>query len=314
MSAHRQRRTAQAALAAGSGAGGDDTASYADAARGLRRDHATVLWLVRSTGLWSVAVLVAWTGVGVSVSGHGTGLAWDAKAYWLTGHTTELYGRVSHAFLYSPAFAQAVRPLTWLPESVFCAIWIAAEGAAFAWLLSPLGWSRGVPAMLLCVPELMLGNIYAFLGLALVCGFRHPGTWALPLLTKVVPGIGILWFAVRREWRSLTVVVCLTLFLAALSFSLSPSGWQDWINFLTSGQRRSQYFYPLRIFASLAIIVLSARTGRTRLLPAAMLLALPVIGGISVLTMFAAYPRLKQSDQLQDEGSHAWVRARLSCE
>ena len=42
--------------------------------------------------------------------------------------------------------------------------------------------------------------------LALV-GLGWPAAWALPLLPKVTPGIGVVWFLVRREWRSLAIAV-----------------------------------------------------------------------------------------------------------
>ena len=51
--------------------------------------------------------------------------------------------------------------------------------------------------------EVAGGNVSLLLAVAIVVGFRWPAAWALVLLTKITPGIGLLWFAVRREWRSL---------------------------------------------------------------------------------------------------------------
>jgi hypothetical protein len=48
--------------------------------------------------------------------------------------------------------------------------------------------------------ELAVGNIHFLLGPAVVLGFRWPVAWAILLLAKVRPGIGLLWFAVRTEW------------------------------------------------------------------------------------------------------------------
>ena len=36
---------------------------------------------------------------------------------------------------------------------------------------------------------------------------RHPAAWAFPLLTKVTTGVGVLWFAFRRDWRSLGIAI-----------------------------------------------------------------------------------------------------------
>ena len=47
----------------------------------------------------------------------------------------------------------------------------------------------------------------AFIAAAIVIGFRWPAAWSLVLLTKITPGIGLLWFAVRREWRSLAIAL-----------------------------------------------------------------------------------------------------------
>ncbi len=49
--------------------------------------------------------------------------------------------------------------------------------------------------------ELINGNIHLLLAAAIALGFRYPWTWSFVLLTKVTPGIGLVWFAVRREWR-----------------------------------------------------------------------------------------------------------------
>ena len=40
---------------------------------------------------------------------------------------------------------------------------------------------------------------------AVLIGFRHPWAWAFVALTKVTPGVGMLWFAVRREWRNFAI-------------------------------------------------------------------------------------------------------------
>ena len=146
----------------------------------------------------------------------------DAHAYWATdlGHLYQgavVGGR--DAYLYSPAFAQLIWPLTQVPFPVFAAFWFVAEGAGLLWLLRPLPWSWQVPFLLLASPELVSGNIHVFLAVAIVLGFRYPAAWAAVLLTKVTPGIGLLWFAVRREWRSLAIALAATVVIAAVSFA-----------------------------------------------------------------------------------------------
>ena len=65
--------------------------------------------------------------------------------------------------------------------------------------------------------EILIGNIHLLLAAAIVLGFRWPGTWAFVLLTKVTPGVGLLWFAVRREWRSLGIALGATAAIVAVS-------------------------------------------------------------------------------------------------
>jgi hypothetical protein len=64
----------------------------------------------------------------------------DSHAYCITGHVADLYRdgpRREGAYLYSPAFAQAISPLTSLPWRAF-AVWLVLELAALVWLVAPL--------------------------------------------------------------------------------------------------------------------------------------------------------------------------------
>lgn len=225
---------------------------------------------------------------------HGLGV--DAHAYWLTAHRPELYtGRpmMQDAYLYSPAFAQLIWPLTQLPWHAFFAVWVIAEAAAFAWLLAPLGWSWGVPAFLLCGFEIAQGNINALLAVVVVLGFRYPAAWALPLLTKIVIGLGPVWFAARREWRSLAVAVGATFGIAAVSAAISPHLWPRWVHFLASASEDPSV--APRVLAAILVTIYAARRDRPWLLAPAIVLASPVLHGIGqYLTICAAIPRLRR--------------------
>lgn len=61
--------------------------------------------------------------------------------------------------------------------------------------------------------ELIFGNIHLLLAAMTVLGPRYPALWSFGLLTKVTPGIGILWFIARGEWRQVLIVVLTTLAL-----------------------------------------------------------------------------------------------------
>ena len=153
-----------------------------------------VLWFLG--GLYASVAIVGWR----------TALGYDAHAYWLAWHHSSMYGlppNTADAYLYSPAFAQVLWPLAQLPWPLFLAAWTIAGFALYAWLLRPLGRALAAPLLLFCLPQAMVGNIWPLLAVVLVFGFRRPGLWALPLLTKVTAGVGVVWFAARGEWRNL---------------------------------------------------------------------------------------------------------------
>jgi hypothetical protein len=129
------------------------------------------------------------------------------------------------------------------------------------------------------------------LAVAIVLGFRWPATWAFVLLTKVTPGIGLLWFAVRGEWRSLGIALGATLAIVTASAFLIPSAWAEWFSVLTtiSGRDGTWAAVPipfwLRLPAAVLVIVWGARTNRRWAVPVASMLALPALwyGGLSML-------------------------------
>jgi hypothetical protein len=167
----------------------------------------------------------------------------DARAYWSLDLDT-LYSRGQvggvDAYLYSPAFAQAFIPLTWLPWLAFAGLWAALNLAALTWMAGP-----AVAGLLLIVPgspvidEVGTGNIHLMLGAAISLAFRWPATWVLPLLTKVTPGIGVLWHAGAREWRSVAIAIGVTVGIVLVSFLLAPQLWFDWLDVLTGNVDRS---------------------------------------------------------------------------
>ena len=104
-------------------------------------------------------------------------------------------------------------------------------------LIVALAWTAGrlsLPLLLLqpVVASIALGNIEILMAAAIVAGFRYPATWSFILLSKVTPGVGLVWFAVRREWRSLGIALGVTAIIVAVSFVLAPQLWADWLALL----------------------------------------------------------------------------------
>jgi len=135
------------------------------------------------------------------------GTGQDARCYWLPS-LFDPYAESTWtnpiAYVYSPAFLQLVSPLTRLPWQAFMAAWTAILVCAVRFLTGPRLFAFGV---VVAAMELAGGNISLLLATAIVLGFRWPAAWAFVLLTKVTPGVGLLWFAARREWRSLALAV-----------------------------------------------------------------------------------------------------------
>lgn len=254
---------------------------------------------------WIVGVACALNAAMVLAS---SGLGYDSHAYWLTGQPGESYGRAPNtkdAFLYSPAFAQVLWPLTQLPWPVFAVLFAVLPAVVFAWLLWPLPWQWAVPLWLATLPEIVNGNVYWLLALVAVVGMQRPGTWVIAALTKITPCLGPIWFLARREWRDLARSLVVITTVALLSMSLDARAWWDWFAFLgenlaqSNGDTTIAILPPLvvRLPLAVALVVYAARTGRTHLIPLAMVVSTPVLF-ITSFTMLAAIPRLVRREAM----------------
>lgn len=224
-------------------------------------------------------------------------VGYDSHAYW---HAWEqqLYRQDPDVhfdrYLYPPIFAQLIWPLTLLPWSVFVTVWSAMTAGVFLWLLWPLRLRWRVPLfVVLCLHEALVGNVNALLAAMLVLGFRYPGLWAFAFLTKVAPGIGLLWFALRREWRPLGIAVVTTGVLVGASLLTSFALWRQWLDLVTSGTVETQSLIPywLQLVLGIGVISYAALQDRAWLLPVGVFLLSPV-ASLLTLSLLAAIPRL----------------------
>lgn len=209
----------------------------------------------------------------------------DLHAYWITREGVDYanqHAGPAGAYLYSPAFAQLISPLTSLPLPLFSGIWTALIAGLLLWLTGRNVFVIAMlPPVLLSLIQGQLDLVYAVVA---VVGLRWPAVWAVPLLTKVTPGIGIVWFLVRREWRSLAIAVGATLAVVAVSFVIDPSAWLGWLSLVYRAEFPSDpalvyLAVPLQLRApiALALIVWGARTDRRWTIPVAMTLAMPIV-------------------------------------
>lgn len=226
---------------------------------------------------------------GVALASTGT-MPPDTGIYYRASDLDHLYGHVWLAdgdYVYSPAFALAIMPLRVLGPSFFVVAWTTllflAFGIAGRWfglaiilagvaLIGTVGSST--PATLPFL-YLTIGNAQVLIAAAIVLGFRWPALWSVVLLTKMLPGIGLLWFAVRREWKPMAWALGATLLAAGAVAVVAPTAWPDYLRFLWENRATpsTHELAPVPLWACLlaavSLIVWGARGDRRWTLPLA---------------------------------------------
>lgn len=226
----------------------------------------------------------------------------DAHAYWSAWQGGRLYAHLvlePDTYIYPPPLAQVIYPLTVLPWEAFRAVAAVVAGTSFWWLLRPLPR----PVILASIPAVAMavgvGNLEWLLAVVCVVGFSRPQAWAVALVTKITAGLGLVWFAVRREWRRLASALAITAIVVALSVAVDPPAWRQWLAFARdSAGTLPQYSWalnawlplPVRLLAALALLVVGGLSGRRWTVPVAVLLAQPDLNPPSFLIL-AALPR-----------------------
>lgn len=231
----------------------------------------------------------------------------DAFAYWSVDPSDpyRLAEGVTGAFAYPPPSVAVFAIAAALSWPAFWFLWMAALVATLLWL----GWRRAL--VILAFPpvaiELYFGNINLLLAAAIALGFRYPAAWAFVILTKVTPGVGLVWFLMRREWRSLAVALGVTGVLAAPTLVLDGQLWGAWVS---SVLRRVEHlpggFVPIpfvvRFPAAIVLVAWGARTDRRWTVPVAATMALPAVwlGGLAILAALPALdrPELQSSSRV----------------
>jgi hypothetical protein len=225
-------------------------------------------------------------------------VGFDAYAYWTLDleHPYRLAAGALGAFTYTPVAARLFAPAAMLSWPAFLTIWLALLVATAAWL----GWRRTL--LVLAFPpvavELYHGNIHLLIAAAIALGFRYPAAWAFVTLTKVTPGVGLIWFAVRREWRPLGIALATTGVIAAVSIAVDGRLWSEWFSgaivpVAAEGVGQPSLPIPLviRLPAAALLVAWGGLTDRRWTVPAAAALGLPVLW-FSGLAILAAIPAL----------------------
>ncbi len=219
---------------------------------------------------------------------------YDLISYWLVdvdyANVTDLSGQ--GPFRYAPPVALVMAPLRSLPWEALVVLWLALQLAAL-WYIG----GRWTLALIVFPPvwlDLVYGNINIMLAAVIVAGFRYPALWSFALLTKVTPGVGLVWFAVRREWRSLAIALGATTAIIVVSMVIQGVGaWQDWLRFLAASMALplpgDALPIPLlpRLVVAMLIVGFAGLTDRRWLVPLGVVLAMPTLWVIAFAPLVA---------------------------
>jgi Glycosyltransferase family 87 len=226
----------------------------------------------------------------VSESQKGS-MAYDIVAYYHFDLAHPYTGNVGDLgfFAYSPPIALILAPFTTLPWLAFVSLWYTLLISAVVWL------GRGAFLAVLAFPpvaiDLYHGNIHLLIAVAIALGFRYPAVWSGVLLTKVTPGVGLLWFVARGEWRKLAVALGVTGVIVGATLVTMPTQWMGWVTMLadSAGTPPPWPALPiplwLRLPAAAALVWWGARRDKRWTVPLSAALALPALwpGGFAIL-------------------------------
>jgi hypothetical protein len=247
-------------------------------------------WTITAIGVvWCFLIVYGIVGYGTCAN-TGT-VPCDAFSYWAVDGSPYTW-ETNLEYRYSPAFLWAIAPISWLPFEIFLGLWTAAHVAALAWLRA--GWFLVMPGL---NDDVLRGNMSTFIALFAVLAIQRSAAWWTPvLLTKITPAVGLVWHAVRREWRELAVAAAVTLGIIAMGFVFQRELWAAWFSSVAGANRTYEIGHPLgplpvRIAAAAVVTAVGAWTGRAWLVPIAMFLAVPGLWAFN-WALLAAVPRL----------------------
>jgi hypothetical protein len=222
----------------------------------------------------------------------------DSRIYWSASldalYPAAAWASGDPAYVYLPPLAQLLAPLHFLPFEVFQAAWTLLLfgclwycAGRWSWLLLALGVAGsifGLPDEVTATFAYSLnGNVQLILAAAIVASLRNPALWTMPLLTKPTMGVGLLWYAFRREWRSLVVALAATILVVLVSFLLAPHLWFDFAQFaLRNGAMNSELPLvpvplPIRMAMSVGLLLWAAPRDYRWAVPLAAGWAIPLL-------------------------------------
>ena len=208
-------------------------------------------------------------------------LGFDAVSYWLVDPSNLYRGTESSSaagpFRYSPVIGQLVDPFGVIPWDLFFVAFLVMSLLALTVLCGR--WALAFLLVPNVLGEVYLGNIDLFIALAVGFGLTYPVAWALLPLAKGTPGVVILWFLARLEWRKLAIVGAFSLGISSASLLLTPTLWTEWVRvstqYVSGAYGASTIPAAPRLLAAAVLVIVGSRLGRRWTLAAAATLAMP---------------------------------------
>lgn len=235
----------------------------------------------------------------------------DSRVYWAVDTASLYSGTVNEigSYLYTPVMAFLLDPLGALPWPVFYALWVGASLLLLAWMVGPLA-----AALTLAFPPvhkaIWIGNIDLMLAASVVLAVRFPAAWAFPLLTKITPGVGILWHVGRRDWQGVAIAAGVTLVLSLASFVVAPQLWFDWFGVLAASTSvevpGTLLPWPLegRVLLAMIVSTFAGLAGSPWLIPFALVISQPIFwtAGVTILVAVVPLSRLRMGSRATAAG------------
>ncbi|MEO6350139.1 MAG: glycosyltransferase 87 family protein [Candidatus Limnocylindrales bacterium] len=122
------------------------------------------------------------------------------------------------------------------------------------------------------------------------------------LLTKVTPGVGLLWFVARREWRSLALALGMTAAVILVTAVLLPRQWLDWMAMLASSSGAAPPWPALpvpvipRLVVAAAIVWWGAQRGYRWAVSLAAAISVPALWPGAFAILAACWPLRRRAD------------------
>jgi hypothetical protein len=243
-------------------------------------------------GVVYVALAIAGL-AGIGGCNGGEIVACDAAAYYYADGYNPV--SITPQYGYSPAFAWAFAPFRLLPFDAFVWVWAGLHVAALLWLRA--GWFLAIPGV---NEDVIRGNVTVFVALAVVLALTrrspiHAAAWTFPLLTKVLPGVGVIWHMARREWTALAVALGSTLAVVAIGALVAPQLWVEWVELLSGEGTGTAGSLVPRLILAAGIVAYAGLTSRAWLVPVGMLVGWSYLW-LPAFMVLAAIPRLRSPD------------------